>query len=201
MSLQSSAMRQSAYGPRWGIRELISLSGRAAWNRPRADGGPRSVVGYDHVIVLSGDAPMITSDTIDGLARFSSAEHAAMTLLSAELENPTGYGRVLRKSPRSAEVQAIVEEKAATAAQKKIREINSGFYVFDVKQLYGNIGKLSTDNPHAEYYLTDMAEVLRKNGKRVVAWKTRTPTRCSGEIRGQNWWTSMSRCGWRSAGS
>ena len=56
-----------------------------------------------------------------------------MTLLSAELENPTGYGRVLRKKPRSAEVQAVVEEKAATPAQKKIREINSGFYVFAVQ--------------------------------------------------------------------
>jgi bifunctional UDP-N-acetylglucosamine pyrophosphorylase/glucosamine-1-phosphate N-acetyltransferase len=95
-----------------------------------------------------------------------------MTLLSADLENPTGYGRVLRKSPRNAEVQAVVEEKAATTAEKKIREINSGFYVFAVKELYGNIGKLSTANPHHEYYLTDMAEVLRKARRRVVAWKT-----------------------------
>ena len=95
-----------------------------------------------------------------------------MTLLSADLENPTGYGRVLRKSPRSAEVQAIVEEKAASAAQKKVREINSGFYVFAVKELYGNIEKLSTANPHREYYLTDMAEVLRTARRLVVAWKT-----------------------------
>ena len=103
-----------------------------------------------------------------------------MTLLSAELENPTGYGRVLRKSARSAEVQAIVEEKAASAAQKKIREINSGFYVFSVKELYGNIGKLSTANAHAEYYLTDMAAVLRKARRRVVAWKTAERQRSSG---------------------
>ncbi len=95
-----------------------------------------------------------------------------MTLLSADLQNPTGYGRVLRKAPGSAEVQAIVEEKAANAAQKKIREINSGFYVFAVKELYTNIGKLSTANAHAEYYLTDMAETLRKARQRVVAWKT-----------------------------
>ena len=99
-----------------------------------------------------------------------------MTLLSADLENPTGYGRVLRESARSAEVLAIVEEKAASAAQKKIREINSGFYVFDVKELYGNIGELSTTNAHHEYYLTDMAGVLRKAlrkaRRRVVAWKT-----------------------------
>jgi len=127
---------------------------------------------YDHVIVLSGDAPMITPETIGRLRNFHLEEQAAMTLLSADLENPTGYGRVLRKSPRSAEVQAVVEEKAATTAEKKIREINSGFYVFAIKELYGNIGRLSTANAHHEYYLTDMAEVLRKARRRVVAWKT-----------------------------
>jgi bifunctional UDP-N-acetylglucosamine pyrophosphorylase / glucosamine-1-phosphate N-acetyltransferase len=139
-----------------------------------------ALAGYDHVIVLSGDAPLITSPTIGRLLNFHLDERAAMTLLSADLENPTGYGRVLRKSAHSAEVQAIVEEKAATAAQKKIREINSGFYVFAVKELYGNIGKLSTANAHGEYYLTDMAGVLNKSlnkslpkaWQRVVAWKT-----------------------------
>ncbi len=131
-----------------------------------------ALLGYDHVIVLSGDAPMITPETIGRLRNFHLEEQAAMTLLSAELENPTGYGRVLRKKPRSAEVKAVVEEKSASPAQKKIREINSGFYVFSVKELYGSIGDLSTRNAHHEYYLTDMAEVLRKAGKRVVAWKT-----------------------------
>jgi bifunctional UDP-N-acetylglucosamine pyrophosphorylase / glucosamine-1-phosphate N-acetyltransferase len=131
-----------------------------------------ALAGYDHVIVLSGDAPLITPQTIGRLLNFHLDERAAMTLLSADLETPTGYGRVLRKSARSAEVQAIVEEKAASPAQKKIRETNSGFYVFAVKELYGNIGKLSTANAHGEYYLTDMAEVLRRARQRVVAWKT-----------------------------
>jgi bifunctional UDP-N-acetylglucosamine pyrophosphorylase/glucosamine-1-phosphate N-acetyltransferase len=131
-----------------------------------------ALAGYDYVIVLSGDAPLITPETIGRLRNFHLEERAAMTLLSADLENPTGYGRVLRKGPRSAEVKGIVEEKAASPAQKKIREINSGFYVFSVKELYGNIGELSTKNAHHEYYLTDMAEVLRKARQRVVAWKT-----------------------------
>src|SRR5208283_4434629 len=138
------------------------------------------LAGYDHVIVLSGDAPMITPQTIGRLLNFHLDEHAAMTLLSAELENPTGYGRVMRKSARSAEVERIVEEKAASAAQKKIREINSGFYVFGVNDLYANIGKLSTANAHAEYYLTDMAQVLRKARKSVVAWKTANATEVLG---------------------
>jgi bifunctional UDP-N-acetylglucosamine pyrophosphorylase/glucosamine-1-phosphate N-acetyltransferase len=131
-----------------------------------------ALAGYDHVIVLSGDAPLITAETIERMRNFHLEEHAAMTLLSADLEDPTGYGRVLRKSPRSAEVEGVVEEKAASAAQKKIHEMNSGFYVFSVKELYANIGKLSTANAHAEYYLTDMAELLRKARQRVVAWKT-----------------------------
>lgn len=131
-----------------------------------------ALASYDYVIVLSGDAPMITSETIGRLRDFHLREYGAMTLLSADLDDPTGYGRVLRKTARGSEVRAIVEEKSTTTAQKKIREINSGFYVFSVKDLYSNIGKLSTANAHAEYYLTDMAQVLRKAGKRVVAWKT-----------------------------
>ena len=136
--------------------------------------------GYDHVIVLSGDAPLIPPETIGRLRNFHLEEQAAMTLLTADFENPTGYGRVLRKSPRSAEVRAIVEEKAASVAQRKLREINSGFYVFAVKDLYENIEKLSTDNAHTEYYLTDMAEVLRRARRRVVAWKTDDPAEVLG---------------------
>jgi len=115
---------------------------------------------------------MITPGTIGHLRNFHLEEEAAMTLLSADLEDPTGYGRVLRKGARSSEVEAIVEEKSASAPQKKIREINSGFYVFAVKELYANIGKLSTENAHAEYYLTDMAAVLSKARERVVVFKT-----------------------------
>lgn len=137
---------------------------------------------YDHVIVLSGDAPQITPQTIARLLNFHLDQQAAMTLLSAELDPPTGYGRVLRKNPRSDEVRAIVEEKSATPAQKKLREINAGFYVFDAPQLFSHIGKLSTNNAHAEYYLTDMAEVLRKDAGRVVVWKTEN----SAEILGAN---------------
>jgi len=129
---------------------------------------------YDHVIVLSGDAPMITPQTIGNLRDFHLKERAAMTLLSAELDNPTGYGRVLRKAPHSPEVKGIVEENAASPALKRIREINSGFYVFSVRYLYENIANLSTNNAHGEYYLTDMAEVLRKARQKVVVWKTAT---------------------------
>jgi bifunctional UDP-N-acetylglucosamine pyrophosphorylase/glucosamine-1-phosphate N-acetyltransferase len=132
----------------------------------------QALAGYDHVIVLSGDAPLITGETIRRLLEFHLAEKAAMTLLSTDLEDPTGYGRVIRKSARSAEVKAIIEEKSASAAEKKVREMNAGFYAFSVSALYGNIGKLSTSNPHGEYYLTDMAKVLRAAKQPVVVYKT-----------------------------
>jgi bifunctional UDP-N-acetylglucosamine pyrophosphorylase / glucosamine-1-phosphate N-acetyltransferase len=141
-----------------------------------------SLAPYDHVIVLSGDAPLITPETIELLRDFHLQKKAAMTLLSAELENPTGYGRILRKKPKSEEVKEIVEEKAASPQQKKIREINSGFYAFAVKPLYANIGKLKTDNVHGEYYLTDMAGVFAKARAKVIALKTANPA----EILGSN---------------
>ena len=137
---------------------------------------------YEQVIVLSGDAPLITAETVQKLSAFHTAEKAAMTLLSADLSDPTGYGRVIRKSAKSNEVRAIVEEKATSAQQKKIREINSGFYAFSVAALYGHIGDLNTDNAHGEYYLTDMAAVLGRARKKVVAMKTPR----SAEILGSN---------------
>ena len=140
-----------------------------------------SVSAYDHVVVLSGDAPLIKSDTIQRLLDFHLQKKAAMTILSAKLSDPTGYGRVIRKG-KSDEVQAIVEEKSCKPAQKKIQEINSGFYAFSVKALFDNIERLTTANAHGEYYLTDMAEVLRKAKQRVAV----TPTENPSEILGSN---------------
>jgi bifunctional UDP-N-acetylglucosamine pyrophosphorylase/glucosamine-1-phosphate N-acetyltransferase len=137
---------------------------------------------YDQVLVLSGDAPLITPETIRRLRDFHLDKKATMTLLSAELANPTGYGRVLRRGAKSVEVKAIIEEKAASPAQKKLREINSGFYAFAVKPLYARINDLKTDNAHREYYLTDMAGIFTKAKAKVVAVKTSDPA----EILGSN---------------
>src|SRR5580658_8428218 len=74
---------------------------------------------YDQVIVLSGDAPLISHETIKKLADFHGSQRPAMTILTAQLDDPTGYGRVIRKSPKSLDVKAIVEEKSASPAQRK----------------------------------------------------------------------------------
>jgi bifunctional UDP-N-acetylglucosamine pyrophosphorylase/glucosamine-1-phosphate N-acetyltransferase len=134
-----------------------------------------SLCHYDQVIVLSGDAPLISADTVRQLAEFHRIEKAAMTLLTAQLPNPTGYGRVVRKSAKSDDVRAIVEEKAASPAQKKIHEINAGFYAFRAKDLFRHIDELSTNNPHGEFYLTDMAAILVKSRQRVVALQASDP--------------------------
>jgi len=136
---------------------------------------------YDQVIVLSGDAPLITASTIQKLRDFHQQKHAAMTILSAELENPTGYGRLIRSS-RGGDVKAVVEEKACTPVQRKLREINSGFYVFSTKPLFENLKRLKTDNAHSEYYLTDMASVLCAARQKVAATATSNPS----EILGSN---------------
>ncbi len=140
-----------------------------------------SLSAYDHVVVLSGDAPLIKSETVKRLLDFHLQKKAAMTILSATLSDPTGYGRVIRKG-NTDEVQEIVEEKSCKPAQKKIQEINSGFYAFSVKALFDNIERLTTANAHREYYLTDMAEVLRKAKQRVAVTSTENPS----EILGSN---------------
>jgi bifunctional UDP-N-acetylglucosamine pyrophosphorylase/glucosamine-1-phosphate N-acetyltransferase len=142
--------------------------------------GP-AVKDYDSVIVLSGDAPLITPETIVKLRDFHEKKKPAMTILSTRLEDPTGYGRLIRKS-RSEQVEAIVEEKSCNEKQRKLKEINSGFYAFSVPPLLANLEKLKTDNPHGEYYLTDMAAVFRKAKQRVLALPTEDPA----EILGSN---------------
>ena len=137
---------------------------------------------YDQVIVLSGDAPLIKPDTITMLRTFHASKKAAMTILTARLKDPAGYGRIVRKNKSGDDVGSIVEEKSATPAQKKIQEINSGFYAFAARSLFGHIDELKTDNPHGEFYLTDMAAVLTRAQLRVAAMETDDP----GEILGGN---------------
>jgi bifunctional UDP-N-acetylglucosamine pyrophosphorylase/glucosamine-1-phosphate N-acetyltransferase len=124
---------------------------------------------YDELIVLSGDVPLLRAETIVALRDFHLRERAAMTILTAEPEDPSGYGRVIRRSPGAAEVTAIVEQKALQPGQESAREINSGIYAFRREALYRHIGQLRADNAHKELYLTDLARLLHDGGERVVA--------------------------------
>src|ERR1051326_4023706 len=130
-----------------------------------------ALAGYDHVLVLSGDVPLIRPETIERVRDFHIAHRADMTILTTTPPDPSGYGRVLRKfaSGRMDEVEAIVEQKAATPEQLQVREINSGIYAFRTARLFEYIGKIRPNNPAHEFYLTDMAGILGRAGKKVMA--------------------------------
>src|SRR5271166_1577662 len=140
---------------------------------------------FDTVLVLSGDVPLIQPETIAQVRDFHLANRAAMTMITAEPEDPTGYGRVFRKVKKgreSDEVERIVEQKALRGREAEQREINSGIYAFATKPLYAHIDKLTTDNAHQEFYLTDMPQLLGKAREKVMA--LRAPD--SSEVLGVN---------------
>ncbi len=123
-----------------------------------------------NLLVLSGDVPLIRPETISAICEAHLAEAAAMTILTAVPEDPTGYGRVLR-SGSGVEVSAIVEQKSLRPEHGNPPEINSGIYCFRTEALFAKLDGLSTDNAHGEFYLTDVAALLVADGERVVAVK------------------------------
>ena len=118
-------------------------------------------------IVLPGDAPLLRSTTLGALIRAHRESGAAATILSAEIENPSGYGRILRNEDGS--VAAIVEDSALSPEQRAIREINSSTYCFTLEKLWPCLGALRPKNAHRELYLTDAIALLRQKGENVQA--------------------------------
>jgi bifunctional UDP-N-acetylglucosamine pyrophosphorylase/glucosamine-1-phosphate N-acetyltransferase len=122
-----------------------------------------------HLLVLSGDVPLIRPETLSALCDLHLREQAAMTILTAVPDDPTGYGRIIRRSAGSPDVTAIVEQRSLTPVQLSAPEINSGIYCFETAALFAKLDLLSTDNAHGEFYLTDVAALLVADGQRVVA--------------------------------
>ncbi|MFF1723008.1 bifunctional UDP-N-acetylglucosamine diphosphorylase/glucosamine-1-phosphate N-acetyltransferase GlmU [Streptomyces sviceus] len=120
------------------------------------------------VVVVCGDTPLLTGETLNALAATHSADGNAVTVLSAEVPDATGYGRIVRDETSGA-VTEIVEHKDASEAQRAIREINSGVFAFDGQLLADALGKVRTDNSQGEEYLTDVLGILRAAGHRVGA--------------------------------
>ncbi|MFF8901916.1 bifunctional UDP-N-acetylglucosamine diphosphorylase/glucosamine-1-phosphate N-acetyltransferase GlmU [Streptomyces lydicus] len=120
------------------------------------------------VIVVCGDTPLLTGETLRRLGETHAADGNAVTVLSAEVPDATGYGRIVREAGTGA-VTAIVEHKDATDTQRAIREINSGVFAFDARLLVDALGKVRTDNSQGEEYLTDVLGIVREAGHRVGA--------------------------------
>ena len=117
------------------------------------------------VLVTYGDVPLLDADTLATLLAEHTTSGAAVTLLTTELADPTGYGRVLRETDGT--VTRIVEQNDATAEQRAIREINSGVYAFDGAFLHEGLGRLSTSNNQGELYLTDVIAIAHDDGAEV----------------------------------
>lgn len=131
------------------------------------------------VVLLSGDVPLLKSRTLQGLVDTHNEARAAATVLTAVVDRPYGYGRIVRNNGR---ITRIVEERDATPAQREIREINSGIYAFDLEPLFDALGSINAENAQGEYYLPDLVSIYRKQKRTVTTFTIADAV----EIRGIN---------------
>lgn len=130
------------------------------------------------LLVLSGDCPLITSETMKALIDMRESNDAAVVVLTMEMPDPTGYGRIIRDADGS--VARIVEQKDASPEEAAVTECNSGFYCFDAKALFEALGQVGSDNAQGEFYLTDVLEISRNAGRAVLALPAKDPNECLG---------------------
>jgi bifunctional UDP-N-acetylglucosamine pyrophosphorylase/glucosamine-1-phosphate N-acetyltransferase len=121
-------------------------------------------------LVVCGDTPLITAETMEALLNHHLKTKAKATILTAIADDPTGYGRIVRNS--EGHVEKIVEHKDATEEERKIQEINTGTYCFDNRALFEALTKVSNNNAQGEYYLPDVIEILKKQGEIISAYET-----------------------------
>ena len=139
------------------------------------------------LLVLPGDAPLIRTETLSALLQLHAESGSAVTVLTARLDDPCGYGRIVRDA--SGQVEAIVEQKLLRAGESSLREVNSGFYCIEREAVAPLLGRLGRDNAHREYYLTDAIHLLRQAGASVSAYVASDPD----EILGANTAAELAR--------
>ncbi|WP_349409064.1 bifunctional UDP-N-acetylglucosamine diphosphorylase/glucosamine-1-phosphate N-acetyltransferase GlmU [Pseudalkalibacillus sp. SCS-8] len=123
-------------------------------------------------LVVCGDTPLISSETMEGLLCHHEKENAKVTLLTAHAEDPTGYGRVIRNEDGT--VSKVVEHKDASLQEQAVQEINTGTYCFDNKLLFAALKQVTNDNVQGEYYLPDVIEIAKDLNETVAAYQTPT---------------------------
>ncbi len=121
-------------------------------------------------LVVCGDTPLITKETMDALLTYHEEKGAKATILTADADHPFGYGRIIRDE--NGRVQRIVEQKDATDEEQQVTEINTGTYCFDNKTLFETLQLVKNENAQGEYYLPDVVEILQKQGEVVAAYQT-----------------------------
>ena len=120
-------------------------------------------------LVITGDTPLLTAETLKNLFDYHQGKNASATILTAHAEDPTGYGRIIRDHVGI--VERIVEQKDASEEEARVQEINTGTFCFDNESLFEALAKTDTNNTQGEYYLTDIIEILKKEGKAVAAYQ------------------------------
>lgn len=133
---------------------------------------------HGSLLVLSGDCPLITPDALIALAAAREEYDAGVAVLTMEMADPCGYGRIVRDAAGS--VEAIVEQKDCSAEQSALSECNSGFYCFDADLLFSVLDAVSDDNAQGEFYLTDVIGIAREKGRAVVGLRADDPCECMG---------------------
>jgi len=123
-----------------------------------------------NILILSGDSPLVNSETLKELVEYRVNSGSSVSLITSIIPNPEGYGRIIKDG--NGNIVKIVEETDASPEERKICEVNSFIYCFEAESLFENIEKIKTQNNQKEYYLTDIVEMLVKNGKKVSCLKT-----------------------------
>ncbi len=128
---------------------------------------------HGNILILSGDVPLISSETLISLLEFHTSTGAGTTVLTADYKNPEGYGRIVFE--KTGDLLRIVEDKDAVQKEKEITIINSGMFVFQAQRLFKYLSKITRDNAQTEYYITDLVRILREHDIKVTAWQTSHP--------------------------
>ncbi|MCS6808438.1 MAG: NTP transferase domain-containing protein [Candidatus Kapabacteria bacterium] len=124
---------------------------------------------FGNVLILSGDVPLLRTETLQAFAAAHAASRATASVLTVDAPNPAGYGRIIRA--HNGEFEKIVEHKDANQEERAITEINSGIYLVRSSALFSALREVSNNNAQGEYYLTDIIDILRRRGESVHAWK------------------------------
>jgi bifunctional UDP-N-acetylglucosamine pyrophosphorylase/glucosamine-1-phosphate N-acetyltransferase len=134
------------------------------------------------LILLSGDVPLLTKKTLEALVLQHVTTKAAASVLTVVVDDPTGYGRIVRSAEPGGQLASIVEERDTTVEQRQIQEINTGIYVFALDGLFDAIRRIGTENAQREYYLPDIVTIFRNDGRRVESVRAAN----ADEVRGIN---------------
>src|SRR5947207_5388311 len=164
------------------LREALPSDIRVVEQRERLGTGhavlqAKAECGEGTILVLPADMPLISAETLDRLVAHHRATRAIATVLTAIVDHPQGYGRVLRQGGR---VKRVVEDRDATDDEKKVGEINTSVYCFEAERLWTTLAEVKPDNDQGEYYLTDVIGILNRRGGRVEALPVEDPREALG---------------------